>query len=82
MTRMKRNTLYTIQWEDAYTTSTTDHKAGDPVVQITHGIYIKGTKKMIVLATTHTSDPNSEWARDETGIMRSTIIMTKEWGKL
>ena len=82
MTRYKKNHLYTIHWEDAYSTSTTDHKAGDPVIQITHGIMVKSTKKMLVLATTHTSDPNSEWARDETGILKQNITLTREWGKL
>jgi len=82
MTRYKKNTLYSIHWEDAYSTSTAEHKAGDPVIQITHGVVVKTTKKMVVLATTHTSDPNSPWARDETGIMKNNITLTKEWGKI
>ncbi|MGW8178887.1 MAG: hypothetical protein ACWGQW_09020 [bacterium] len=79
--RFKRNTLYTVWWEDAYSTSSSQHKAGDPVIQITHGVMVKTTKKMVVLATTHTEDPNAEWARDETGILRSNITQVKEWGR-
>jgi hypothetical protein len=81
--RFKKNHIYSVLWEDHYDADVSlrdPEKLGEPVLQITRGMFLRRSKKMLVLTTTSPADEKT--SREETAnLLLSDILKVQDHGE-